>query len=383
MVSAFAGADDRAKFCILGCQWRGNVILSLSICLVTLSVREIKVRGELRWQRKHEVWYPKGFTGRWLCVAAGGDCLMDYANGPCDSERELPLSSICSLATAMQQFIGTTGEQGSDVQTHSVAFNTLLLAACTGSTFSVVAVVALPEDTPSDLSTAELRFKAMEIHAALRSGELGTQLQLLAGAAGQEREDKAANYTPSSCLLEAEGKGGDTPLPPEAASAAREVFATALSQRASALLVAMLDELPEGDRREVRKLCLFDVRLEILCTVPVEPPGTLQDMALLLQAGEAVSLSQERLTSIWVWNSASGDASEIAVLCAQAWPFFVGAMLETRPCGRPSGESGKGMVCRASSDVLGHLPTFKSRMEAVAAQLCTLLGLHSPAKPQE
>ena len=121
----------------------------------------------------------------------------------------------------MQQFIGTTGEQGSDVQTHSeprllnyaravtlllllitwlarhicaceVAFNTLLLAACTGSTFSVVAVVALPEenshlapslvhmttlcylqDTPSDLSTAELRFKAMEIHAALRSGVRG------------------------------------------------------------------------------------------------------------------------------------------------------------------------------------------------------------------
>lgn len=34
VVSAFAGADDRAKFCILGCQWRGNVMLSLSICLV-------------------------------------------------------------------------------------------------------------------------------------------------------------------------------------------------------------------------------------------------------------------------------------------------------------------------------------------------------------
>ena len=149
----------------------------------------------------------------------------------------------------------------------------------------------------------------------------------------------------------------------------------------------------------MRKLCLFDVRLEILCTVPVEPPGTLQDMALLLQAGEAVSLSQERLTSIWVWNSASGDASEIAVLCAQAWPFFVGAMLETRPCGRPSGESGKGrrcikpesrvvernlvlciflsgMVCRASSDVLGHLPTFKSSYRCKG-------GIHEMVEPPE
>ena len=27
----------------------------------------------------------QGFTGRWLCVAAGGDCLIDYANGALDA----------------------------------------------------------------------------------------------------------------------------------------------------------------------------------------------------------------------------------------------------------------------------------------------------------
>ncbi|CAJ1375591.1 unnamed protein product [Effrenium voratum] len=33
-VAAFAGADDRSKFCILGCQCRGNLLLALSVVLV-------------------------------------------------------------------------------------------------------------------------------------------------------------------------------------------------------------------------------------------------------------------------------------------------------------------------------------------------------------
>ncbi|CAE6944475.1 unnamed protein product [Symbiodinium sp. CCMP2592] len=378
IVSAFAGADDRAKFCILGCQWRGNVMLSLSICLVTLSVREIKVRGELRWENKQDTWYPKGFTGRWLCVAAGGDCLIDYANGACDAERELPLSSLCSLAMAMQQFIETTGQETGDVQTHSVSFSTFLLCACTGSTFSVVAVVALPEEAPAELSTAELRFKAMEIHAALRSkAELKEQLEHLAGAAGQEREEKAANYTLSSCLDA--GKEVETSLPPEAAGAAREVFARALGQRAAEPLLAFLAELPENERQEVKKLCLFDARLEILCVVGEEGPSDgepKQEAALLLKAGEAVSESQERVTSVWAWAS---ESTEIAVLCPQAWPLFLGALLTKRLPG-PANDA-TGLVSRVPSDHLKHVPDFQSRLEAMATRFQDPLGFSPPAKP--
>ncbi|OLP75923.1 hypothetical protein AK812_SmicGene44212 [Symbiodinium microadriaticum] len=384
VVSAFAGADDRAKFCILGCQWRGNVMLSLSICLVTLSVREIKVRGELRWENKQDTWYPKGFTGRWLCVAAGGDCLIDYANGACDAERELPLSSLCSLAMAMQQFIETTGQETVGVQTHSVSFSTFLLCACTGPTFSVVAVVALPEEVPAELSTAELRFKATEIHAALRSkAELKEQLERLAGATAQEREEKAGNYTLSSCLDA--GKEVDTSLPPEAASAAREIFARALGQRAAEPLAAFLAELPENERQEVKKLCLFDARLEILCILGDEGPKpdevkeekqATEEAALLLKAGEAVSESQERVTSVWAWAS---ESAEIAVLCPQAWPLFLGALLTKRLPG-PSSDA-TGLVTRISAEHLKHVPGLQGRLEAMATRFQDPLGFNPPAKP--
>ena len=128
----------------------------------------------------------QGFTGRWLCVAAGGDCLIDYANGfklrnpmeegqrfptahpatgACDAERELPLqlgqqackprsgsgkavskppnesclrSSLCSLAMAMQQFIETTGQETVGVQTHSVAWVNALRQFCHVGSWSYV-----------------------------------------------------------------------------------------------------------------------------------------------------------------------------------------------------------------------------------------------------
>jgi len=278
----------------------------------------------------------------------------------------------------MQQFIETTGQETSDVQTHSVSFSTFLLCACTGSTFSVVAVVALPEEAPAELSTAELRFKAMEIHAALRSkAELREQLEHLAGAAGQEREEKATNYTLSSCLDA--GKEVETSLPPEAAGAAREVFASALGQRAAEPLLAFLAELPENHRQEVKKLCLFDARLEILCIVGEEGPSDgepKQEAALLLKAGEAVSESQERVTSVWAWAS---ESAEIAVLCPQAWPLFLAALLTKRLPG-PSNDA-TGLVSRVPSDHLKHVPDLQSRLEAMAMRFRDPLGFNPPAKP--
>ncbi|CAE7207383.1 unnamed protein product [Symbiodinium natans] len=352
----------------------------------TLSVREVKIRGELRWERKRDTWRPEGFTGRWLCVAAGGDCLIDYANGACDAERELPLNSICSLAMAMQQFIGATGAPEAGVHTHSVAFSSFLLAACTGPIFSVIVVVALPEDEPAELSTAELRLKAVEIHTALKSSEFGEQLEILAGATGQEREDKATSYTLSSCL-DANGKELGTPLPPEVASAAREVFATALSWRAAERLAAFLAELPESERREVRRLCLFDTRLETVCTVPNEtssvPPNTTD--TLLLKAGEETSRNPSESaesTSVWTW---AAESREMAVLCTRTSPFFLGALLFKLPEKSPGGHApgdpeGEGLISRVSFDHLDHLPIFRGRLEDLALSFCDKLGL--PSKPE-
>jgi len=341
------------------------------------------------WASKQDVWYPEGFTGRWLVVSAGGDCLMDYANGACDAERELPLTSLCSLAVAMTQFLDAAGgEETEAVKTHSMEFNSFLLATCAGPSFSVLAVVGLPEERPSELSTAEFRFKAAEIHAALRGGVIWDELQRLVGASGQDREEKATNYTLSSCLgSAADGDGLDTALPPHAASAAREVFATALRARCSTPVQAALNDLSAlcaADRQQDLKLCLFDTRLEILTVLPsLDEAKPWQAMGLLRSAGEEVCLSKEASTSVWAWQSESGkEAPEVAVLCPQARPLLVGAVLTSR-CGLPAvpKASGSCAVCRLTTPPGEQLSAIKSSLEKVAMHFCEVLGLSPPAKP--
>ena len=103
-------------------------------------------------------------------------------------------------------------------------------------------------------------------------------------------------------------------------------------------------------RQEVKKLCLFDARLEILCILGDEGPKpdevkeekqATEEAALLLKAGEAVSESQERVTSVWAWAS---ESAEIAVLCPQAWPLFLGALLTKRLPGPSSDATGRGIM---------------------------------------
>ena len=109
-----------------------------------------------------------------------------------------------------------------------------------------------------------------------------------------------------------------------------------------------------GCRREVRRLCLFDTRLETVCTVPNEtssvPPNTTD--TLLLKAGEETSRNPSESaesTSVWTW---AAESREMAVLCTRTSPFFLGALLfklpEKSPGGHapgdPEGEGRKGVL---------------------------------------
>ncbi|CAJ1361206.1 unnamed protein product, partial [Effrenium voratum] len=244
--------------------------------------------------------------------------------------------SLCSLAVAMQQFIGAAGgAQEGPSRTHTVLFNNFLLAIYAGNDFSVLAVVARPEALPV-VTTAALRFKAMEVHAALSSGELGKHLQSVAGDSGQLRAEKAgvsfgpvkstalrcqaANYTLSSCLGSESELEMRLPLP--AASAAREVFAAALAKTYASLLEDALAQLGEDDRKKLRKLVIFDSRRELLAVAPSAPaaPEGWRELELLHAASRRQRELREPLT-VWAWSS------EVGVLCSLPW-VFIGALLQ-------------------------------------------------------
>eukprot|EP00438_Fugacium_kawagutii_P034402 Skav207737 [mRNA] locus=scaffold362:348045:362283:- [translate_table: standard] len=126
-------------------------------------------------------------------------------------------ANLCSLASAIQQFIDTACRQGEDPMTHAVTFDSFQLAICANSNLSVVAVVATQK--AASVSTAVLRYKAREVHALLTSGDLGEAFGQLVGAAAEARAEKVSDYTLSSCLAEDDSA---VRLPKELAGAAQE-----------------------------------------------------------------------------------------------------------------------------------------------------------------
>eukprot|EP00931_Biecheleriopsis_adriatica_P079875 TRINITY_DN53214_c0_g1_i1.p1 TRINITY_DN53214_c0_g1~~TRINITY_DN53214_c0_g1_i1.p1 ORF type:complete len:430 (+),score=109.78 TRINITY_DN53214_c0_g1_i1:22-1311(+) len=318
------------------------------------AVRQLKQRGILPARQEAPAAYAVGFSGRWLVVAAGGDCLMDYAWGTCDAERELPLISLCSLSVAMAQFIVAASSAGAvdegRTATHAVLFSSFLLALCHGTDFSVLVVVARPDastaGSPSPLpANASLRYKAMEIHAALSEGDLGVQFKALAASSAQEREEQLGNYTLSSVLgPSCEDTAGSLEgrLHPATAAAAREVLSRALNRSYATLLGAALQRIDEDERKQVASLCIFDSKLELLqrrdclCTRDSNRLDW-QGLELMRGAGEMQQAETEagRHVSVWVWpadleaeaSSSLAKASDIAVVCNTSWPVCCGALL--------------------------------------------------------
>jgi len=353
----------------------------MDVTLCSVRLRGVLPRPE---KLKHEL--EEGFGGRWLVIASSGECLMDYVQGACDVEREVPLASLCSLATAMQQFIDTACRQGEETMTHAVTFNSLQLAICAGSSLSVLAVVAPKEGT---VSTASLRYKAMEIHAALSRGELGEEFRKVVGASAESRAEKVSDYTLSSCLAEDDSA---MHLPKELASAAQQSFVEAFSSSYQALLADALKDLEPDARDRVRCLSLFDRRFEFLALLPdaerlqdedqEDPavsslPSTPTRLQLLRAAAES---AKGWRTSLWTWPVAK--SLEVAVLCTAASPVFAAAVVELSeplPMGPTTGFDTVRRVLPEEVGLCQRTAAVSGMLDSVAKQLCSRLGLEPPA----
>lgn len=340
---------------------------------------------------KHEL--EEGFGGRWLVIASSGECLMDYVQGSCDVERELPRASLCSLATAMQQFIDTACRQGEEAMTHAVTFNSLQLAICSGSSLTVLVVVAPKAGSTSTASTASLRYKAMEIHVALSRGELGEEFKKVVGASAESRAEKVSDYTLSSCLAEDDSA---MHLPKELASAAQQSFVEAFSSSYQALLADALKDLEPAARDRVRCLSLFDSRFEFLALLPDErvqdedqedpgvesqssTPSTASRLQLLRAAAETAA-AEKGQTSMWAWQVSR--CFEVAVICTVAFPVFVASVVEVKITALPMVLPAQGSMVRRvlpeEVELCPHTAAVAGMLDSVAKQLCSRLGLAPP-----
>ncbi|CAK9022217.1 unnamed protein product [Durusdinium trenchii] len=384
---------------------------------MNISLSAVKLRGVLKHAERSVSWRPEGLAGRWLVIASSGECLLDYVQGACDAERELPVTQLCSLAVALQQFMETAVHEDGPATgrtTHAVVFDTCLLAIAAGHIFSVLAVVSLPQvanpEAPTVPSSAALRFKAAEIHVALSTGELGEEIKKLATHSAESRGEKVSDYTLSSCLTE---EAAALRLPLEMASPMQEAFAGALRNGYDTLLAEAHAKLSDGDRQKVSRLCIFDARMEFLAFLSrdedsMEKFDTRWKQMQLLQcaaksliqagpgaAGAAGASSGakgpeivEKSTSLWAWQTVP-RCLEVAVLCSFAFPVFVGAMVElnlAEGCFSMDPTSAGSLLHRVlPEEVEMHqrTATIGGVLDSLAKQLCGAMGLqYHSAKPR-
>jgi len=374
---------------------------------MNVTLASVKLRGVLPRLEKLEDRTSQGsYEGRWLTIAASGECLMDYVHGACDAERALPLNHLCSLAVAMQQFIHSACQQGTEgTMTHAVAFDSFILAICAGSNLSVLAVVASPEATKtmnSSCTTAVLRYKAMELHAMLSHGELGDAFRKLAESSHESRAEKVADYTLSSCLTE---DVSSIELPREVASAARDAFAAAFSRSYEALLADAFATLPVPERSMLRHMCIVDRRLEFLATLSdspdtVEaeeaavgslevagPSGELQDRPeqqeqLIRCVVEGVMAKGDKGISVWTWQVPR--CVEVAVVSNLA-PLLVVAVLELKMAeGLAMTLTNAGSMVRRilpeEVDLHQRTAPVAGMLDSISKKLCQSLGAEYPTK---
>lgn len=278
-----------------------------------------------------------GFPSRWLVITPGGDCLLDYAAGACDAERDIPVGTLCSLAAAVLQFLAAAGgEEGPGPATRTVRLASFQLVACMGPEFTVLAVTAATSPVPKGL-----RWKVREVFAGLCQGKLRRGLSDLASSSAHSKEEQLGSYTLSSVLsgrTDSEGVGVQAPLP--VAVAATAALELALRRSYVSLLRAAVQDVARSELRTMQAFCLLDGQLDLVAMLvpaavglehdPVERrawrPGDLVLAAASEAAAGTIASDSSDATSnltLWCWSSqpSAGQASVVALLSSNGLPW--------------------------------------------------------------
>lgn len=206
------------------------------------------------------------FAGRWLLITGNGDCLLDELVDDCPLERQVPLGTLCSLAAAVLQFQASAWESGTPTSLQSIDLGNLLIAACSSNDFSVVVLREHGGMAGGQYASlcGSLQQKAEEVHRTIRT-KLGDTLKTVLEKAAESCEGKMESYTAASVAggcCESAGL-----LDSSLAAAAQRVLRLALSQTFPAVLQEAALSVTPDERAQLKCMCLFGHRGELVAKV--------------------------------------------------------------------------------------------------------------------
>lgn len=327
------------------------------------------------------------FTGRWLVLSDGGDCLADCSVGACDALRDLPLGKLCGLAAAILQFItgvcGNVQQEAAnlgllpDSSVHAMVLGGFRLSACRAPPLSVVAATPVQSGLLTEAAgghNTAIMCKVVEVHTALLS-DLNPAMEEFAAAAEEHRKEKEEAYTLSSML----DSGLDAPDDalaaaarcPKAATGTQAALNLRLQRPYSRLLSAAFAvvgrEAPHGP---LEGLHLLDRCLRHVARAPFSPDPRSAGDDDLVRAATAAALSLKSIGgfTLWRWaegcpGNAQGARTSISavLLGPSAGPLRVGALLRCEASAymqlqRPVLNAPVAALCIGGLDGKGALP---------------------------